>query len=142
MAKSRKQQRTAKGAVANAAKQVNETVIDAAKATTKVAETYVVEPAKTVLGPAKKKPAKKRHVRPARPAPTVETGPLTRGTSIAARTMSAGVAKGIVAPTPTGSTVGITRLKRPQSMASGSIASDSTSSRSIRRLARRRASES
>ena len=57
MAKSRKQQRAREGAIAEAAGALKNTVVHAAKATTEVAQTHVVEPVKSALGLAKKKPA-------------------------------------------------------------------------------------
>jgi hypothetical protein len=142
MARSKKQQRARQGAVAVAARVVKDTVVHATKVTTEVAETYVVEPVKSALGLAKKKPAKKRHARPARQDHTVTPAPLARGSSSAARTMSAGVAKGVFTPTPTGSAGGTRRKSQSQSAHPGSSGSESTSSRSIRRQARRRTSES
>lgn len=142
MAKSRKQERAAEGAMTEAARAVKNTVVSAAKTTAEAAKTHVVEPVKQVLGLKKKKPPKKRHVRPARQKSAATPAPLARGSSNAARMMSAGVARGILTPANTGSAAGMTRATQPQSPASGSSGSEPTSSRTTRRLARRRTSDS
>jgi hypothetical protein len=139
MAKSRKQQRAAEETVAETARAVKDKVVIAAKATTEVAEKQVVEPALSI---AKKRPPKKRHVRPTRQTNTAKPAPIARGTSTAARMMSAGVFKGMLAPTTTGSASETTRNTRSQNSAHGSSGSESSSSRATRRLARRRTSDS
>ena len=139
MAKSRKQQRTARGAVANAAETVKETVVDVAKATTRIAENYVVEPVKKVLGLGKKKPIKKRHVRPNRQASAAGPSPLVRGKSSSAKTMSAGIAKSMPILTTAESAVSSKPVSAPAN--GGFDQSDLGSSRSNRRRANRRTSE-
>lgn len=141
MAKSRKQQKIAKSAVANAAHTVKEAVVDAAKATTKVVHSYVVEPVKHILTPKKVKPVKKRHVRPPKGSMEAAPPPLARGRSNAARTMSAGLAKKVGGTTP--SSVGAARpVGGPQTAGAASSSSEPTSTRSIRRQAKRRTMES
>lgn len=139
MAKSRKQQRAADGTVAEAARALKDSVVITATATTEVAENHVVQPA---INLAKKKPAKKRHARPARQTTSAKPAPLARVASNAARMMSASVSKGLLAPATTGSAGEITRNTRSQNSAHGSSGSESTSSRTTRRLARRRTSDS
>ena len=142
MAKSRKQQKVAKRAIATVAQTVKESVGDAAKATTKVVQSYIVEPVKHVLTPKKKRPPKKRHVRPPKQSAAAAPSPLLRGRSSAARTMSAGIAKSIAGPAAAGSTGGIRSLAPSQSPLTGSAGSEPTSTRSIRRQAKRRTMES
>jgi len=140
MAKSRKQQKMAKNAVANAAHTVKETVVDAAKATTKAVHSYIVEPVKHILTPKKVKPAKKRHVRPPKGSESAAPPPLARGRSHSARRMSAGIAKTVGA---SASSPGENRpVGGAQAAGAGSTGSEPTSTRSIRRQAKRRTMES
>src|SRR5438067_1881251 len=112
MAKSRKQQRAAKAAVGESGETMTKY--------TRIAVPEVVVPAKPVPTPARVRPAKVRHVRPARQKPAEKLATLARGTSIAARKMSAGVAKGIATPAPTGAPSGPTHVAPSPAAGSGS----------------------
>jgi hypothetical protein len=138
MAQSRKQQQAAKRERANAA--VKHAVVEVPQAMATIPESPAVAPATPIPTPARKKAAKKRHVRPQRGATLDGVAPLVRGSTHSAKSMSAGVAKSLGGAVPSGSAG--TPIGRSLSAASQSSSAKSTSSRSNRRLARRRTSDS
>ena len=131
MAKSRKQQRAAK----------KEMAAIAAKQPAPIVQPVVVEPEKPVVPAPKPKPVKKRYVRPARQEPPAAAPSLARGSSFAARFMSSGLKKMIVTP-PVDTSPATTPVTTSAALTAGSMNAESTSTRALRRLARRQASES
>jgi hypothetical protein len=131
MAKSRKQQRAAK----------QEMAAIAAEQPAPIVQPIVEAPAKPIVPAPKPKPIKKRYVRPARQEPPAAAPTLARGTSFAARFMSSGLKKMIVTPT-TDAAPATAPVTTSAALTAGSMNSESTSSRALRRLARRQASES
>lgn len=130
MARSRKQQRAAK----------NEAAIHTKIEAPKIVEPVVVEPAPKIVEPPKPKPVKKRYVRPARVVASTAAPPLARGTTNAAKSMSA-VLKGMVGSPATGTLAGSMPQTTAAGLTAGSLTFGSTSSRAQRRLAKRQKSE-
>lgn len=139
MARNKKEQRAAANAAAKATEKTKVAAIDTAKSTARPVEVPVVEPAAKVPELKKEKLPKKRHVRPARIPTAAGPAPLARGTTIAARRMSAGISKGLGGLSGGKSSSSASLIARNQ----GGVAADTeTSARSLRRRARRQTGES